>query len=640
MQNDSVNPSDVFPLLRASASRERRDAVRLLGEMADESTIPALVFAMGDRNRGVKDLAIDTLIRLGGTKVVESILPLATNRNFALRSAALEVLERIGGSAPSLITGLLDYPDTTARVNAALLVARLGIKEAAQPLTRSLEDENPNVRSAALNALAAIGALDQAALIRKSLKDREESVRFAAIHALGVLSDSASVHDLVSVLKESSEACVMAAVDTLGRLESDASIPFLMEKLGASSATLQYHILHNLVQIAESQGRVDIYEKFGLFRFEPLFIEALRNAPIELRESALVGLRRIGSTKAVGPIMEHIFSSGGSLGGDQRRLAEEALMALGETETLVAFLSSLSDPLDDIREKGVESLCRVLGKLKERAAIPVMVNFLSGASESIRRTVVRSLGQIGGSRAHAALIEALGDPNGHVRREASAVLRHFEEDGTILALFQTLDSEPYADVRESILDSLVALGGTLVKEKLREFLFYPDPRIKEAAISGIGRLGDQEGCDHLIAVLNHEQHEIRTQVVQSLGLLGCERMVDPLLHCLNDEHEKVRLAAVDVLRDRRSERVVRGLITALRDASGRVAYKAAEALGEIGDADAVEAMMTVLQETEYIPLKIALVRALMEIGDLRSEALLEAIRCDPNPDLQAAFSKA
>jgi len=268
-----------------------------------------------------------------------------------------------------------------------------------------------------------------------------------------------------------------------------------------------------------------------------------------------------------------------------------------------------------------------------------MVSFLTGASESIRRTVVWSLGQIGGSRAHEVLIQALGDPSGHVRREASAGLRHFEEDSTILALFQTLDSEPYPDVRESILNTLVEMGGGLVKEKLREFLFYPDPRIKETAISGIGRLGDREACDHLIAALNHEQHQIRTQVVQSLGLLGCERMVDPLLHCLNDEHEKVRLAAVAVLRDKGTERVVQGLITALRDSSRRVAYKAAEALGRIGDAEAVEAMMTVLQETDYIPLKIALVRALMEIGDPRSEALLGAMCCDPNPDLQAAFQR-
>ncbi|MDX1762850.1 MAG: HEAT repeat domain-containing protein [bacterium] len=637
MQNTPSNPADVISLLRAGGSRERREAVRKLGEMAHESAIPALVFAMGDRNRGVKELAIDGLIHLGGTRVVEAILPFATDTNFALRSAALEVLENIGSSAPTLITALLDHRDPTARVNGALLVARLGMKEATHALIACLEDENANVRSAALNALGAIGALDQAVLIRKYLQDPEESVRFAAVHALGVLGDSDSAHDLVPILKESSEACVMAAVDILGKLESPAAVPFLVERLDESSDTLKYHILHNVVCIAESLRPLDIYAEFGLSRFEPLFIEMLEKAQRELRKSALAALRRVGSRSAVAPVMDHIFSERTLLDDEGRRLAEEVLVCIQETEPLLAFLSSLTAPLDDGLEKGVETLHRVLGRLKERDAVPGMVGFLAGASPSLRRTIVCSLSEIGGLLAQASLVQALDDPNGHVRREAASCLRNFKDRHTILALFQALDSEPYPDVREAILKSLVEMGGTLVKEKLREFLFYPDPQTKAAAIFGIGQLGDREACDHLIAALNHEQQEIRIQVVQSLGLLECERMVAPLIHCLNDEHEKVRLAAVDVLRHHDVPQVVQGLITALRDPSRRVAYKAAGALGQLGDAEAVEPLMALLEETDYVPLKISVVRALMEIDDLRSEAVLDAMRRDPNPDLQAAF---
>lgn len=640
MQDCPVNPSDAFAILYAGDARERRDAVRLLAERGDERVIPALAFAMGDGNRGVKDLAIEALIRMGGKRVAEKILPLATDRNFALRSAALEVLERIGDAAPALIIDLMDHPDPTARVNGALLVARVGIKAAARPLSRRLEDGNANVRAAALNALAAIGARDQAPLIRKALTDRDESVRFAAIHALGALADSAAVPDLVPVLKESSEACVMAAVDTLGGLKNHASVPFLMEKLASSSATLKYHILHNLVRIAESQSDLDLYKVFELHRFQALFIEALENAQLEMDKSALLGLSRIGSMEAVGPIVKHILSCGESLDGEKSRLAEEALVAIGETEPLLSFLSSVAPPLNYVPEKGIESLCRVLGRLKEKAAVAVMVPLLTGTSESMRRTVVWSLSQIGGASAQEALIQALGDPNGHVRREASAGLGQFEADDTVLALFRALDCEPYPDVRDSILTSLVRIGGSLVKEKLREFLFYPDPQIKEVAISGIAQLGDRDACDHLIASLNHEQHQIRTRVVQSLGLLESERMVGPLLHCLHDEDDEVRLAAVDVLSHKEEDRAVQGLITALRDPSRRVAYKAAEALGQIGDVHAVEPMMAVLQETAYVPLKIALVRALIKIGDPRSESVLESVLRDPNPDLQAVFLKA
>ena len=121
-------------------------------------------------------------------------------------------------------------------------------------------------------------------------------------------------------------------------------------------------------------------------------------------------------------------------------------------------------------------------------------------------------------------------------------------------------------------------------------------------------------------------------------MLECARMTDPLIHCLTDEHEKVRLAAIDVLSNYSSEHVMIGLISALYDSSSWVAYRAAEALGYIGDAEAVVPMIEMLKQTRHVAMKIALVKALQQIGDERSEPVLSEMRMDDNADIRDLFT--
>ncbi len=78
---------------------------------------------------------------------------------------------------------------------------------------------------------------------------------------------------------------------------------------------------------------------------------------------------------------------------------------------------------------------------------------------------------------------------------------------------------------------------------------------------------------------------------------------------------------------------------ALYDGNHWVAFKAADALGRIADPMAVETMMDLLEETEDVPLKVALIRALKKMGDPRSETILRKMEHDPNPDVRTLFAE-
>ncbi len=613
----------------------RRDAAWSLGEKKSQEGVSALVFALGDKNRGCQEAAMEALVKIGGPKAVEHLLPLVANRNAYIRTATVEVLERIGGDAGSLIIELLQDQASSVRIVASDLVGKLHIKEAVPQLLKELADENSNVRCAVLKALGEIGGEETLESIRSSLNDPEEWVCVTGIEALGRSGCKETLSWLIEKLKDPSRSLVWAAVESIGKLGYAEAVPSLLEVLENESVVMRNHVVHNLVHIAEAHEN-DIYDDYELARYELFFVEALESSEREVQDSALKALKRIGSQQAIFPIM-NLLKTFRENEEERIVLAEGTLCTIGTGDEVVRYLQSVSRPLQNEDELTVKICGRVLSHLKETNTVSAILPFVYEGSESVRRVMIRALGLIGNPLSTTHLMDILKDPNGHIRREAAQALGCIEDEGAVLPLFSVLDREDYGDVRESILQALLNIGGKRVKEKFREFIFYPDPKIKELAIQAIGQIGDQEACDHMIANLGNENYQIRKRVVEALGILDCERMIDPLVYCLSDEHEKVRLAAIDVLSGKPCSKVVQGLICCLYDVNSWIAYQAAVALGSIGDADAVEPMIEVLEETGDVPLKIGLIRALRQIDDPRADPVLQRMQNDTNPDVRELF---
>ena len=113
---------------------------------------------------------------------------------------------------------------------------------------------------------------------------------------------------------------------------------------------------------------------------------------------------------------------------------------------------------------------------------------------------------------------------------------------------------------------------------------------------------------------------IRIASIEALEELGDERAVPFLIGALYDPDRNVRTAAADSLGRLGSERAVPRLLWALeQDESPRVVQVAGRALGRIGgdlfDLKPLIEMMGYLDAESYI----AVVRALGEIGDRRSD---------------------
>lgn len=630
---------EMLSQLRDEDPARRRQAARMLGETGSSKAVPALVRALEDSHRGCQEAAMDALVAIGGEETIRELARMVSNGKVYVRNAAIEILEQIGRDAPGLLMHLFQDTNDTIRIMAANIFRYLHAGEAIPSVINLLSDHNPNVRCAALNALGTIGNRETLPRIREYLEDPEEWVRFSCIQALGNLRDQSSVPALLKLLQHNvMESICWVAVEALGKIGSLQAVPMMLKILPRSTPPVRHQIVHQLVRIASRNSEENGSGIKACTPYETYFIEALTSPQKEIQDSAVQGLGWIGTAQAVTHLMDFVRTLNEYAEEERVGNVRDALTAIGESEALIRTLVKAVS-VESPDEPALKLAGEVLGILQEARAVPAVIPHLSGPSEPLRRVMTQALGRIGDPLACLPLIRLLKDGNGHVRRDAADSLGRIGDEQAVLPLFASLDREEFMDVRETILGALVAIGGDRVKEKLREFIFYPDPDIQALAIQGIGMLGDKEACDHLIAILGHENEQIRLKVVECLGRIDCDLMMEPLMHSLDDQNEQVRLAAIEVLSERPSSKVVRALMDALHDESHWVAFKAAGALGRIADPMAVETMMGLLKESDDVPLKIALIRALKKIGDPRSETALCRIEQDTNPDIHDLFAE-
>lgn len=128
----------------------------------------------------------------------------------------------------------------------------------------------------------------------------------------------------------------------------------------------------------------------------------------------------------------------------------------------------------------------------------------------------------------------------------------------------------------------------------------------------IEKLEDRHNIKGLIKALSYKKNaEVRDEAAMALGRLGDAQAVEPLIATLKDEYWQVRFSAAKALGLIGDARAVEMLIVTLGDTNYTTRWVAARSLGQIGDAQAVEPLITTLED------------AAVEVHDAAREALVE-----------------
>jgi HEAT repeat protein len=144
--------------------------------------------------------------------------------------------------------------------------------------------------------------------------------------------------------------------------------------------------------------------------------------------------------------------------------------------------------------------------------------------------------------------------------------------------------------------SLGKVGNKDAFEPLMAFLDDPRPRIRQEAVKALSIIKDERSIRPLINKLTDDDTGVRQNAASALGEFDNKEAVEPLIASLNSNDDDFKTFCAYALGNLKDARAVKALVPALKSPYLRLAAHAATALGEIGDRSAIEPLTAYLKD--------------------------------------------
>ncbi len=206
---------------------------------------------------------------------------------------------------------------------------------------------------------------------------------------------------------------------------------------------------------------------------------------------------------------------------------------------------------------------------------------------SVRARAAEVLGNLRDRDALPYLIEALQDENRNVKAAAIVSFGYIRDRSAVEHLIDFVRKEEDRGLKVSAINVLGVLGAGEAVPLLTEALENEEPRIRRVAAQSLGRIRSSESTGALIERLNDENKDVRLFSVRALGEVGEADALSPLKSLLNLEPDReVKIAAAHALGQLGDNR---GLPVALQAATSndtdiqRTGLRALGAIGQVNE---------------------------------------------------------
>ncbi len=393
----------------------------------------------------------------------------------------------------------------------------------------------------------------------------------------------------------------------------------------------------------------------------PLLFRAIGDVDWRVRKTAVEALLSLGGANVITGLIQALSAHDNA---GARNSAIEALVRIG-AEAVDPLLGIIETPDPDVRKFVVDTL----GDIRDRRAVPALIDRLGDVDENIRVAAAEALGKIRDRRAVDALLVCLTRyDQGWLDYAAAEALGEIGDERALGPLLAALGR---SSLREAVLEALGKIGNATTLGPLVASLADPLRIVREVStvalaaiyqksdaaerrkIVSIVRTGlNERATDFLEEVLMTSAGELQRATIAVLGWTGRENSIKKLFALLNEEdlaepvvrslahidpgktrfltgyltndNSLVRQTVVQVLGECCMTSAEDALIPLLQDENGHVRSTAAAALGRIGSRKAVAGLLALLQD-EYENVQEAAIQALAAIGD---ESVLDTLLKD------------
>jgi HEAT repeat protein/tRNA A-37 threonylcarbamoyl transferase component Bud32 len=312
----------------AQEPTERTGLFKIIGEIADESSVDDLIARIEGKDPVARLHIINVLGRFNLPKVSQAVQKQLKDSNKFIRSAALSALANMDGPFDMpLITGLLRDPEIEVQNKAVDVVVKANHPETVKYLVDVLKDENEYARRAAVEVLNVVGTSKSVKYLLEVIADSDWWVRTRAADALGKIGGPRVVDAVLALIKDENQDIRRAAIEILNQTKDERAVAQLLE----ATKDPDWWV---------SERAVDALAEIGSSKSLPRFIEMLQGEPKSL-PTVIRAIGKIGDQKS----LEHLLPM---LNRPENEIKVEAISALAKltderrAETVRVRLQSVS----------------------------------------------------------------------------------------------------------------------------------------------------------------------------------------------------------------------------------------------------------------------------------------------------------
>jgi serine/threonine-protein kinase len=346
-QKSRYTVRDLLHAAYAQEASERSGLFKIIGEIADESSIDDLLARIEGKDPVARLHIINVLARFNTPRVKDEIQRQLKDPSKFIRAAALGGLNRMDGPFDmSLLVGMLRDPEIEVQNKAVDVVVRANQPDTVKFLVDVLKDENEYARRAAVEVLNAVGTSQSVKYLLEVIADSDWWVRTRAADALGKIGGPRVVDAVLALIKDDNQDIRRAAIEILNQTKDERAVAQL--------------------------------------------IEATKDRDWWVSERAVDALAEIGSTKAVPRLVEMLAA------GEPKTLpvVVRAIAKVGDHRSVEHLLPLLQRPETEIKVEVIAALAKLADE-RRADTIRMRIEAVSGgADETMSAAVARAMQEL------------------------------------------------------------------------------------------------------------------------------------------------------------------------------------------------------------------------------------------------------
>src|SRR6267142_2455649 len=247
----------VRELLNAAYNQEpseRSGLFKIVGEIADESSIDDLIARIEGKDPVARLHIINVLARFNTPKVQQAVQKQLKDNNKFIRSAALSALARMDGPFDmAVLCGMLRDPEIEVQNKAVDVVVHANDPDTIKYLVDVLKDENEYARRAAVEVLNVVGTSKSVKYLLEVIADSDWWVSERAVDALAEIGSSKSLPRFVEMLAAGEPKSLPTVIRAIGKVGDQKCIEHLLPMLQRPENEIKVEAISALAKLADER---------------------------------------------------------------------------------------------------------------------------------------------------------------------------------------------------------------------------------------------------------------------------------------------------------------------------------------------------------------------------------------------------